>query len=98
MNHKNKSVDYIHFKIYILVIFILGLLFNACDENPQQFTLGEEFIESQTQLNVIDTFSVKLSTVIYDTIITSGTENILVGNYQDDVFGKIISNSYSSQF
>ena len=94
MNVKNISVENIHFKIYILIIFILGLLFNACDENPQQFKLGEEFIESQTQLNVIDTFSVKLSTVIYDTIVTSGTENILVGNYRDDVFGKIKSNSY----
>jgi len=94
MKRGNEMVDYIHLKKYILVLFVLGLLINACDENPQQFTLGEEFIESQTQLNVIDTFTVKLSTVIYDTVITSATQNILVGNYRDDAFGKIKSNSY----
>ncbi len=94
MNVKNISVNRNHFKIYIKIIFSLGLLFSACDENPQQFKLGEEFIESQTQLNVIDSFSVKLSTVIYDTIVTSGTENLLVGNFRDDVFGEIKSNSY----
>ena len=95
MKIKNITADKFRFKIYIFTFIALGILFNACDENPQQFKLGEEFIDSQTQLNVIDTFSVKLSTVIYDTIVTSGTENILVGNYRDDVFGKIKSNSYT---
>lgn len=83
-----------HFKLHLLIIFIIGLLINACEDNPQQFKLGEDFIDSQTQLNVIDTFSVKLSTVLFDTIVTSNTGRILVGNYQDNTFGKIVSNSY----
>jgi len=94
MKIKKITADSFRFKIYLFTFIAIGMFFNACDENPQQFKLGEEFIESQTQLSVIDTFSVKLSTVIYDTIVTSGTENILVGNYRDDVFGKIKSNSY----
>jgi hypothetical protein len=68
--------------------------FNSCKENPGEFTLGEEFVESQTNLTLIDTFSVSFSTVILDTVVTSGTGSILLGNYQDEVFGKIKSNSY----
>lgn len=94
MNIKSIWVVNTYLKLYISIFFVFGLLFVSCDENSQQFTLGEEFIDSQTQLNLIDTFSVKLSTVIFDTVITSKTENILIGNYRDNVFGKIKSNSY----
>lgn len=81
-------------KFTILFIFISYLFFYSCSENPGEFTLGEEFIESQTDLSLIDTFSVKLSTVLLDTVETSGTGNLLIGYYQDDSFGKITSNSY----
>jgi len=67
---------------------------SACRENPGEFSLGKQFIESHTGLNLIDTFSVKLSTVILDTVQTSGTGNVLLGSYHDDIFGTITSNSY----
>ncbi|MCI0617942.1 DUF4270 domain-containing protein, partial [bacterium] len=80
--------------LFASIIFSSILLFNACKENPGEFTLGEEFIESQTDLTVIDTFSVSLSTVILDSVITSGTGNLLIGSYRDNTFGKITSHSY----
>ena len=79
-------------KDLILLLFLLSI--TACDENPGEFTLGKEYIEYQTSVNLIDTFTVKLSTVIMDTLNTSGGSKILLGNYSDDVFGKIICNSY----
>ncbi len=81
-------------KLSIFLILIAVLVFNTCNENPGEFTLGEEFVESQTDLTLIDTFSVSLSTVILDTVITSGTGSMLIGNYRDDIFGKITSRSY----
>lgn len=79
---------------YVLTFFITCLLFNSCKENPEELTIGNEFIESQTDLSMIDTFSVSISTVILDSVVTSGTGVILVGSYYDDVIGETTSNSY----
>jgi hypothetical protein len=70
------------------------LLISSCSDNPEEFTLGDEFIESQAGIRVIDTFTVKLSTVILDTMATGGTENMLIGNYEDNIFGKITCSSF----
>jgi len=77
----------------ILTIFAT-IFFTNCEEDSAIFTLGEDYVESQTQLNLIDTFSVKLSTVLLDSVVTSNKDNILVGHYEDETFGKISSDSY----
>ena len=67
---------------------------NACKDNPSELSLGKQFVESQTDLIVIDTFSVRLSTVILDSVKTSGMANALIGSHRDAVFGNISSNTY----
>jgi len=94
MKANNRLIGSLQIKLLLFIIFISSLLFKACDENPTKFTLGEKYIESQTDLTLIDTFSVRLSTVILDTVITSGTGSMLIGSYHDDIFGKITSHSY----
>ncbi len=94
MKINKKSKVGTHIIVFISSIFISGLFLNTCDENPAKFTLGEEFVESKTDLSLIDTFSVNLSTVILDTVLTSGTGSLLIGNYRDDIIGKITSHSY----
>lgn len=81
-------------RLFLFVILMSGLLIEACTKSPTDFTLGEKYIESQTDIALIDTFSVTLSTVLLDTLVTSGTGSMLIGCYQDDVFGKITSHSY----
>lgn len=71
-----------------------ALLVLACSKNTTEPVLGEKYIESQTGLTVIDTFSVRLSTVILDTFVTSGTGSMLVGSSEDDRFGRISSSAY----
>lgn len=76
------------------VFLISGLFLYTCRENPAEYSLGRQFVESQTSLSSIDTFSVRLSTVLFDSVQTSGTSTVLLGNYRDAVFGSISSNSY----
>ncbi|MBN1398926.1 MAG: DUF4270 family protein [Bacteroidetes bacterium] len=78
----------------IMITIIVTVIFASCTDNPVKFTLDEKFIESQTALMLVDTFSVSLSTVIIDKVTTSGTGSMLLGSYSDNVFGKIRSNSY----
>ena len=94
MSENIKSNTGSRIVLFLFIIIITSIVFNACKENSEDVTLGEEFIESQTHLNLIDTFSVSLSTVLLDSVITSGTGSILVGNYSDDIFGKISCRSY----
>ena len=94
MYRTTKSNLIIVVKQLILTILFFPIVFNGCEENPEDFTLGKEYIESQTHLNLIDTFSVNLSTVILDTVETSGTGSMLIGNFNDNIFGKITSNTY----
>jgi hypothetical protein len=71
------------------VVFVTG-----CRNNPESSSLGKDFVESQTAVSLIDTFSVSLSTVILDRVVTSGEGSILVGSYHDDIYGTVTSNSY----
>ncbi|MBI1938584.1 MAG: DUF4270 family protein [Ignavibacteriales bacterium] len=95
MSVNKKSFGISRVRSALLIIFSFGLFFTACKENSTEFTLGEKYIESQTNLTLIDTFSVSLSTVIQDTLVTSGTGSMLIGNYSDAVFGKVTCSSYS---
>jgi len=94
MNLTYKSMGRLLIKIFARAIIISSIIFCACEKNQGSFTLGEEYIESQSELNLIETFAVDLSTVILDTVVTTGTGTLLVGNYRDYVFGKISSRSF----
>jgi len=75
-------------------LIILGFILLSCSKEDNEFTMGQDFIESQTAIIVIDTFSTEFSTVIVDSIPTSGTETVLIGSYEDEAFGRITCHSY----
>ncbi|MBN2762151.1 MAG: DUF4270 family protein, partial [Bacteroidales bacterium] len=82
-----------HFVFILVTVACAGILLYSCnDEN--EFTLGDDFVESSTHLSIVDTFSVEMSTVIQDSVPTSATGAMLVGKYQDTVFGSISCISY----
>ena len=89
--HLHQRCDYY---LHILSVLVLSFLLFTCKENPSEFSLGEKYIESQSSMSLIDTFSVDLSTVIEDSVVTSGTGRLLIGNYSDNIFGKIESKTY----
>lgn len=73
------------------------LLFISCSaENREIPTLevGQEFTDSNVRVISIDTFTVKLSTMKFDSINSSSSSRLLIGRYQDEYFGKVSSASY----
>ncbi len=81
-------------KGYVLMLTILLLYFFSCNNSDEDFTLGKDFIDNTTEIIHVDTFSLELSTVKIDSVITSATETILVGCYVDGNFGRVIAQSY----
>ena len=58
------------------------------------FSTGKDFVEPNTKLSIVDTFRVDLSTVLLDSISSSGTNIALVGQYFDNDFGAVSSMGY----
>ncbi len=82
-----------HFVQWSGLFFIAALLL-SCNKSDNLFTIGNDFVESETNIEVIDTFTVELSTVLMDSVVTSATDAMLIGCYADTLFGSITCNSF----
>ena len=76
------------------VFSALGLMFCASCVKPT-INFGTSFVSNNnTNIVVVDTFSVKMSTVFVDSVPSAGTGSILVGRFKDNYFGVITAKSY----
>jgi len=91
-----KRLFFLFTKIYkyIPVAIAAGVILVSSCTKLSEFDIGKDFIESQTRLQVVDTFRVDLSTIIQDSLRTSGTKVALVGNLKDDLFGNVKCETY----
>ena len=81
------------FRFLFLIPILSGLA--ACEFNDERsLTIGDRFMESETSILVLDTFRVRLSTVLIDSIPTSGMGIALAGNYLDEELGHVSCKSY----
>ncbi len=71
------------------VIVVIVLLQSCGDENLNQLRMGEEYINDESGIVLIDTLSLELSTVIMDSVLTSSTSTALVGKYNHEIFGEV---------
>ena len=67
---------------------------NADGLNESEFVAGETFTDSNIRVIFTDTMTVEVSTIKFDSLITSDASRILVGQYTDPVFGTIKSSGY----
>ncbi len=67
---------------------------SACSPDGETFPLGNNFIDDNSRVIFIDTFSLQASTLILDSIPTSNADQILVGHYTDSVFGEVSASHY----
>ncbi|MBN1414576.1 MAG: DUF4270 family protein [Bacteroidales bacterium] len=77
-----------------MFIILMAMLFSSCNEDDNTFTIGNDFTESTTHIIVLDTFTVEMSTVVLDSVPTSGTEAMLIGNFRDTLFGNTRCSSF----
>jgi hypothetical protein len=79
-----------------IILIIVTIICISCGFNSSQdaVSIGDDFIESGSSLSVVDSFSVKLSTILLDSITTSGTTVLWTGAYPDKETGNIASTGY----
>jgi hypothetical protein len=79
--------------IFIL-LFLSFIISISCDDELKTYPVGEDFVDSDISLKVIDTLSLKCGTFKIDSIVTSNTNRILIGSVIDNDLGHVTSQSY----
>lgn len=77
--------------LFTSFILCFCLFLSACDD-PQE--IGSEVFVQDVGVLYTDTLTVDASTVLLDSIVTSNTDNLLVGRYTDPVLGLVEASSY----
>lgn len=81
---KNKALTY-----------LLGILFLlSCEKDNLTVSVGDNFINSQTTVSLIDSISVQMSTFKIDSIASSGSGYLMAGKFNDPDFGLVSSSTY----
>jgi len=83
-------------RIKTILYGVLITFFSSCgfETDIENIPMGKDFVSSQAWLSLVDSFSVNMSTVVLDSVRTSGTGIAWVGSYTDDELGNISASSY----
>jgi hypothetical protein len=80
--------------LFHLCLGILLFTIASCKKDVTRFSIGEDFVDSDSRVQLMDTFTVALSTVVFDSIETSNSGLILVGMNNDPVSGETFCQSF----
>lgn len=92
MNKRNFSFSLIFSPL--LIFLVLKIFFLVSCRGINEFTIGDDFIETQTKMKILDTFKVDLSTILLDSLTTSSTGVALAGSFKDEEFGVLNCETY----
>ena len=70
-----------------LLVFVWAVLLASCSTDVGNFQIGEDLVDKQSTILMTDSFSVKFSTVVMDSIATSDPAVALVGKYENEQIG-----------
>lgn len=77
-----------------MLFFAVTILSCGTDTDAGEFVVGSDYLALNNKVVLIDTVTVDMSTINFDSLVTSSQNRILVGSYDDAVFGKVKSDSY----
>ncbi len=77
-----------------MLFFAVTILSCGTDTDAGEFVVGSDYLALNNKVVLIDTVTVEMSTINFDSLVTSSQSRILIGSYDDPLFGKVKSNSY----
>ncbi|MEM9678729.1 MAG: DUF4270 family protein [Bacteroidota bacterium] len=83
--------------VFKVVVFFLTVAVVGCSigtDEPPTLVVGQDFTNTNVRVISIDSFTVALSTMKFDSIATSDTRRLLVGQFSDDAFGVTTASTY----
>ncbi|WP_267401631.1 MULTISPECIES: DUF4270 family protein [unclassified Chryseobacterium] len=77
---------------YLLLCISMMFLF-SCEDETNTYEVGSTWMDAQSKIVMIDTLTMKMSTIMMDSVVTSGKNVMMIGNIKDQTFGKVNSSS-----
>jgi hypothetical protein len=84
INTKRQIFSFTRISSLFFFISVTGALFLDSCTKINEFTIGQNFVESETRLQIIDTFKVDIGTVLTDSVVTSSTK-VALASYGDEM-------------
>lgn len=75
-------------------IFLCITILSCSKEDNLSLEIGDHFTEIDTRVIMIDTMTVLASTFKFDSLAVSSTNRLLIGSYNDEIFGLTKTESY----
>lgn len=80
----------------LLLGLSLLLVAAGCSTNPANIGIGLPSVDANTGAYLVDTLTIRASTILRDSVVTSTSSSLLVGRYQDPQLGPIKTTSYTT--
>jgi hypothetical protein len=77
--------------VHVLLPLYVALT-TACSSDG--FNMGGKFLDTDIRTVIIDTCSIRMSTVSIDSVVTSGKNSVMAGSYSDTTFGRTECTAY----
>ncbi|WP_292010128.1 DUF4270 family protein [Chryseobacterium sp.] len=65
----------------------------SCEDESNTYEVGSSWMDAQSKMVMVDTLTVKMSTIMMDSVTTSGKSVMMIGNIKDQTFGQVNSSS-----
>lgn len=80
---------------HVLLLLLSLSLFVSCNSNKfEEHKIGDNLIDENSEVVLIDSLTIKSSTVILDSLVTSGFKTTILGRYQDEFLGEVKTECY----
>ena len=77
-----------------MLVFVAAMVSCGTDRDEGEFVVGSDYLAINNKVLLVDTLTVEMATINFDSLVTSSQSRILIGNYDDPIFGKVKSDSY----
>ena len=81
----------VYFRCFGVLFFVL--LF-SCSNDQESISVGEDWINSAIKVYTFDTLAIEATTFQFDSLIVNSADNLLIGSYKDDIFGRTTASSF----
>ncbi|WP_179352184.1 DUF4270 family protein [Winogradskyella vidalii] len=82
-----------YLKLFAVITTVL-LVISCSTDTEDSLLAGEGFTNTNIRVLSIDTFTVQLSTIKFDSVITSSSERLMIGQYNDNDMGILNASAY----
>lgn len=78
----------------LLSLLTISFLISCNSNNFEEHQIGDNLIDETSEVVIIDTLTIKSSTVILDSLVTSRFKKAILGSYKDEFLGDVKTEYY----